>query len=364
MGFFEEIYIEKYRGISNLNLKNLNRINLIVGMNNCGKTSVLEAIQLLRPKSDIGILYKVARQRDSLSYMNSNSLFDNFICMFSKNDDEIKHLAVSGFYNGDRISYDLTGTMNSVFLDADDIKYFRNRNLDVPGDDVLVDAFDGKLRLEYMGVTELPVQVNQYSLVTLKYAFNKYAQNIVYISPFDHLRGSIINKIIRNEEYKKVCLEALKLFDPDIEDMMIFQSDTGNRPVDYLRHRTLGYMPLSSYGDGIKKVLSISNAIAAASGGVLLIDEIETSIHKRFYDDIFSFLVKASKAFDVQVFITTHSIEAIDGILATQAYDSQNDQDDICACTIKKTPEGSLSRILSGREVYKNREAFGFEVRL
>ena len=121
---------------------------------------------------------------------------------------------------------------------------------------------------------------------------------------------------------------------------------------------------MSSYGDGIKKVLSLSNAIAMATGGILLIDEIETSIHKKYYYDIFRFLVKASKAFDVQVFITTHSIEAIDGILATQEYASQKNHDDICACTIKKTRDGTLSRILTGREVYENREAFGFEVRL
>ena len=68
--------------------------------------------------------------------------------------------------------------------------------------------------------------------------------------------------------------------------------------------------------------------------------------------------------FDVQLFITTHSIEAIDGILATQDYDKQQTYDDICVCTIKREGNDTLSRILSGREVYENREAFGFEVRL
>ena len=66
----------------------------------------------------------------------------------------------------------------------------------------------------------------------------------------------------------------------------------------------------------------------------------------------------------MQVFITTHSIEAIDGLLATQDYDEQDDADDICVCTIKRTSDASYSRVLSGREVFENREAFGFEVRL
>ena len=66
----------------------------------------------------------------------------------------------------------------------------------------------------------------------------------------------------------------------------------------------------------------------------------------------------------MQVFITTHSIEAIDALLATQNYDMQNDTDDISVCTIKKISDASYSRVLPGREVFKNREAFEFEVRL
>lgn len=188
--------------------------------------------------------------------------------------------------------------------------------------------------------------------------------SIVYVSPFDHLRGSNLSRILKNESYKKICIRALQLFDPDIEDMMIFKSDIGNRPVEYLRHKLLGDMPLSSYGDGLKRVLALSNAIAMAAGGILLIDEIETAIHKKYYDDIFQFVVKACKTFNVQAFITTHSIEAIDGLLGTQNYDNQQNTDDICVCTIKRTSEGSFSRVLTGREVYENREAFGFEVRL
>jgi len=145
---------------------------------------------------------------------------------------------------------------------------------------------------------------------------------------------------------------------------MIFKSDISNRPVEYLKHRRLGNMPLSTFGDGIKKVLVLSNAISRAAGGILLIDEIETAIHKKYYDDIFRFIVKACKAFDVQVFITTHSLEAIDGLLATQNYEEQKEADSISVVTLKREANNTYSRVLSGREVAQNRETFGFEVRL
>ena len=186
---------------------------------------------------------------------------------------------------------------------------------------------------------------------------------IVYISPFEHLTGNVVTQIIKNDEYKKICISALQLFDPEIEDILILKNDKGNRPIEYIKHKTLGNMPLSTYGDGIKKVLVLANAIVAANKGILLIDEIETSIHKKYYDDIFQFIVKACKAFEVQLFATTHSIEAIDGILATQNYSNKTSDDYINIVTLKKEKDRTYSRIMTGKEVFNNREAFGFVVR-
>ena len=80
--------------------------------------------------------------------------------------------------------------------------------------------------------------------------------------------------------------------------------------------------------------------------------------------DIFRFIVKACRTFNVQVFITTHSIEAIDSLLATQDYDIQSKEDAITVVTLRRENHKTYSRVFHGREVFKNREAFGFEVRL
>lgn len=64
------------------------------------------------------------------------------------------------------------------------------------------------------------------------------------------------------------------------------------------------------------------------------------------------------------MFITTHSIEAIDGLLDTQNYETQTKNDAISVVTLKRESNKTYSRALSGREVFENREAFNFEVRL
>ena len=365
MAFLKQLCIDQYRGIHKLKIEDLKQVNLVVGDNNCGKTSVLEALQLLRTSGDLSNVYRIARQREVLASANTNSIYNNFICMFPVNPEGTLEISVHGICNDKEIAFHLQGKQDRVLLDAKELSPQKYRRQDIPEGETEAESFEGLISLLYDGKKQnRAISVNQYSKVTGTITSEKDQFNIIYVSPFEHLRGSVLSNILRNESYKQICLRALQLFDPDIEDMMIFRSDTGNRPVEYLRHKHLGDMPVSSYGDGIKKVLALSNAIAVAANGILLIDEIETAIHKKYYDDIFRFIVKACKAFNVQAFITTHSIEAIDGLLMTQDYESQQETDDICVCTIKRTEDGSFSRVLAGREVYENREAFGFEVRL
>lgn len=171
---------------------------------------------------------------------------------------------------------------------------------------------------------------------------------------------------MRSGSYKELCVYLLQLFDSDIEDILYLQNDLNHRPVECIRHKTLGTMLLSTYGDGIKKVISLANAIASAKNGILMIDEIETSIHSKYYEDIFSFLLKACQRFEVQLFITTHSKEAIDALLTIQEYGDQVvEHDPLNVITFRTDPSSrkTLARVMSGSELQRNREKYDFEVR-
>ena len=56
--------LEKYRGFDSYELTELSRVNLLVGKNNCGKTSILEAIDLFVSEGHPSVLEQCAdRQR-------------------------------------------------------------------------------------------------------------------------------------------------------------------------------------------------------------------------------------------------------------------------------------------------------------
>ena len=62
---FKEIEINGYRGLKNIRLKELERINVLIGENNSGKTSVLEAIQLFGSRNVIENTISIARKREA-----------------------------------------------------------------------------------------------------------------------------------------------------------------------------------------------------------------------------------------------------------------------------------------------------------
>lgn len=83
----QNLFIQNYRGIKDLNLQNLGRINLLMGRNNIGKTSVLEAIELVLNPGDASKFAMVSRGRDrAFSMLRKNiSLLDSMQWTFPLN---------------------------------------------------------------------------------------------------------------------------------------------------------------------------------------------------------------------------------------------------------------------------------------
>ena len=71
-------------------------------------------------------------------------------------------------------------------------------------------------------------------------------------------------------------------------------------------------LPLSSLGDGIQRMASLSLAMTDRSIGLIFIDEIENGIHYSVQKDVWNAIGKLARDLDIQVFATTHSAEMIE----------------------------------------------------
>ncbi|MCL6450792.1 MAG: AAA family ATPase [Acetobacteraceae bacterium] len=112
-----------------------------------------------------------------------------------------------------------------------------------------------------------------------------------------------------------LVLDTLKVIEPQLErvallyfaDQPVLHGDAG-----------WGLVPLPLMGGGMVCLAEIAIHVGNAKGGVLLIDEIENGLHHSVLREVWRVLGEAARRFDAQVFATTHSMECI--IAAQQAF--------------------------------------------
>ena len=91
-----------------------------------------------------------------------------------------------------------------------------------------------------------PIAVHEYTKFSGMEIGQGDVMKIHYLALFDHVHKNIISKILWSDDYKKLCIRVLQIFDPDIKDILILKSDITGRNVEYINHRCHGNMPIST----------------------------------------------------------------------------------------------------------------------
>jgi len=125
-----------------------------------------------------------------------------------------------------------------------------------------------------------------------------------------------------------------------------------------MRHARLGKAPLSTFGDGMRRVFLLGVTLAAVRGGILLVDEIEAAIHTEALDATFRWLLRACRELDVQLFTTTHSLEAVDALLA-----AGKDADDLVTYRLDRKDGATHVKRFARETLRVLREDLGQEIR-
>ena len=184
-------------------------------------------------------------------------------------------------------------------------------------------------------------------------------KEVQYIPSFGHMRYDLLQNSVDNPEYKKLTSDILRQFDGEIADICYTKADDGTF-LETIITKSGSSMPFSVYGDGIKKILYILNKLFASSDSILLIDEIETGLHKKYYDTLFPVIFALANKLNVQLFIAKYG-----------DYENETEKKDpIKVITLKKikSPDSNTSNVVArnvtGKYVYENKKVFEFEVRL
>lgn len=374
MANIKSIEINQFRGIKQLVVSDFSKINLIVGDNNSGKTTFLEAIQLLFAKSQLSSVKNIIKQRTVLN-ISDNSFYTSFIRMFNvEQNEELLDLDIYAESNNGPIEFEVRGrekvisgeeALQMSTMSSRQKSYYKKSTTFIPE---TVKLFTGSM-ISQNGKKALEKDIRFTSLDNAIVG-TVIKKEVQYIPSFGHLRYDLLQNIVDNPEYKKLAISILKQFDESIVDICYTKADDESFLESIITENGVN-MPFSVYGDGIKKILYILNKLFDATDSILLIDEIETGLHKKYYDKLFPVVFELAKKLNVQLFIATHSMEAIDAILEYGKYENDtNSNDPIKVITLKKVDSNDgrgsnvVARNVTGKYVYENRKAFEFEVRL
>ena len=97
-------------------------------------------------------------------------------------------------------------------------------------------------------------------------------------------------------------------------------------------------VPLRTLGDGASRLLGLTLALVSARHGMLLVDEIENGLHVSVQDEVWRTIFSLAERLDVQVFATTHSWDAIVGF----QYAANRSTAEGVLYRLERRPDGSI----------------------
>lgn len=329
---FTELTIGRFRGLRDVSLKDLGQINILVGPNNSGKTSVLEVLSLAASPLDPLLWVRVAVRRDPFGLALRGFTHLRWLFPQDSTTDPVSS------YDG-RIAVSARGGLpfHEVHATYRDVRSLpeASTGASVPGDGIPPTTVLGVerkgARIDVEVTERLPGETTQRESFTWwegeRFELPRMAPvvsvPIQVITPYDHLfRGTPAQwySEARRQGNVDAIVTLLSQIDPRITGLEMLaapgSSEQRADAVIHLRDRSAGLLPLEAFGDGIRRTLLIASVITSVRNGILLIDELEAAIHISALDNAFRWIVNACEVNNVQLFATTHSLEAIDSLLA------------------------------------------------
>ena len=336
---FSVIHVERYRGIDGLALEDLRRVNLIVGVNNAGKTSLLEAIYLLVHQNDETALLDVHRWRGRIEGEPDPvwlvGQLQPTVCLsgsFDQVPDNAGRLEVRRTDEPDEEIKDQRHFLTKLIFTSHYGDRVQSTNVALFSNRPPRASFQGRHWLCRSALTssfwsnrlDTLVRANEAALAT-----GSKAKVIEFIR--ERVDAHLINIELVDEQRR----------------FLVSHQDFDRAP------------DLSSFGDGMRRIFEIGLLFADVRGGVLLIDEFENALHPELLTAFTRVVQELAVEHNVQVFLTTHSKEALDAFIL-------NDYatDDIAGYALCRGGENGVAvRRFDGEKLVRLHQALDFDLR-
>ncbi len=324
----KSLRIENFRGFSTFEIGDLSRINLLGGGNNIGKTALLEALMLLVSDGNPDWVRLLLGFRGLIRITGSPHEKAAWLWQFLFHEfDTSKEIRIHAITSiGEALTL-------RVFLRS------RASRLAVGSVDTIANQDDVRRNDLHSGVDGMAANelVLRYSNSPIERVMFVESNGDVRNSPADctpkspgyflgarlpnpHEEDARLYGSLKVEKREIDLVSILQLVEPRLVRIDAYPSPSGL--ILYGDTGLKRMLPLGMLGDGLARLTSIILRIATAPNGYVAIDEVENGFHHAIIENVWAAISEATERFNVQMFATTHSLEAIRA--AHDAYQSRS----------------------------------------
>ncbi len=388
---YEKIAIDGFRGFDRFELEGLSRINIFFGRNNCGKTSILEAIYAHACGHNFGpLLYQVILRRQDGAISGHYDLGEKIRSLFRSTSETPYSFSLNASLAGDPTEYKTRMTFEpSLELAGLDPlvlgqQYTTNglaRGV-VPTDATETESERISFRQPGMIPT---VSVGRWTIEseqrpsTVEIKYPPFA-----VPPAPPFKLAIMHDMLSHRAPKTETqvfsyLKRYDMLEEFIDNLtgefseitsidMIPYPDGSSGPV-YAITKDRRRVPLWAFGDGMRRWLYLLGHMLVFRNACHCIEEIDATFHPAAQPRFSSLLVGYARRFNNQLFLTSHSIEFTDAFLEALYGENgivKKDEEDPVRLFSLRLEGGSTTPVvwaLEGRDAFAKRRDFELELR-
>lgn len=323
---FQSLIVSGFRCFRDLKVEHLERVNLIGGKNNVGKTALLEAIFLLlgpdNPELPVrlgplrGIQWLEAVPEETWGWLFLERRTQETIEITARDESKQFHRLRIRLAQADATQLPPGSNGNQTrakpiasattalgprelvleYEEGEKERIVSRASLVVEGDQV-------KVRIERGTGPSLPLFQRG---AAGRFPLGVFLTSAAHYPQENAKRFSQLQEVGREGE----VLESLRILEPRLQRLVVSAIGPGF-PIIQGDIGIGRLVPIQLMGEGMARLLSYLLAIADAAKGTVLIDEVENGLHYTVLPQVWKAIGVFSRNFETQVFATTHSGECI-----------------------------------------------------